>query len=72
MGINTPTQLSERLLSSFEIPTLEAIEAEPPNPLDLSTPPTKSVDTWRIEGEDPDLHLHRPEFHFPLICLRAL
>ena len=38
----------------------------------LPIPPPKCVDLWRIEGEGPDLHLHRADFHFPLIHLRDL
>ena len=43
-----------------------------PNPSDLLPQPPKSLVLWRIEGEDPDLHLHRSNLHFPLILLRAL
>ena len=39
---------------------------------DLLLHPTKALDLWRFEGEDPDLHPHRSDLHFPLICLRAL
>ena len=38
--------------------------------IDLPIPPPKLVDTWRIEGEAPDLHLHQAVLHFPLIHLR--
>ena len=38
---------------------------------DLPLHPINLADLWRIEGEDPDLQLHRPVLHFPLICLRA-
>jgi len=46
--------------------------AEPPKLLDLLLQPPKSVDLWRIEGEDLDLHSHRSDLIFPLIHLRDL
>ena len=38
--------------------------------LDLSIPPLKFIDLWRIEGEGPDLHLYQAVLHFPLIHLK--
>jgi hypothetical protein len=35
---------------------------EPPKLLDLHFQPFKALDLWRIEGGDPDLHLHRRNF----------
>ena len=51
---------------------LNALKAQSPNSRDLPIPSPKFVDLWRIEGEGPDLHLHRADFHFPLIHLRDL
>ena len=38
----------------------------------LPIPPPKLVDSWRIEGEGRDLHLHQADSHVPLIHLRDL
>ena len=32
---------------------------------DLLLQPSKALDLWRIEGEDPVLHLNRSDLHFP-------
>jgi hypothetical protein len=45
--------------------------AEQQDSLDLLHQPPKSLDLWRIEGEDPDLHLHRSNLNFHLIHLRT-
>ena len=50
--------------------SLSSITSKSSNRRDLSIPPPKLVDFWRIEGEGPDLHLHQAVFHFPLIHLR--
>ena len=61
------TKVAHFLLKS---PPLEPLQ-ETQDSLDLLLQPSKALDLWRIEGEDPDLHLHRSDLHFPLICLRA-
>src|SRR5664279_915190 len=56
---STKSTLSPPFLKSFK-------------PLDLSILPPKLVDSWRIEGEGQDLHLHQADLLFPLIHLRDL
>ena len=48
--------------------SINALKSSSSNPLDLSIPPLKFVDLWRIEGEGPDIHLHQVVSHFPLVC----
>ena len=57
--LSTKSTLSPPFLRSFK-------------PLDLSILPPKLVDSWRIEGEGQDLHLHQADLLFPLIHLRDL
>jgi hypothetical protein len=54
------------------VPSLKNTILEPPNSQDLLPQPTKALDLWRIEGGGLDLHPHRSDLLFPLICLRGL
>ena len=69
--INSPLPHWKRLLILAQVhPPLEPHQ-EIQDSLDLLLQPSKALDLWRSEGEDPDLHPHRSDSHFPLICLRA-
>ena len=60
-AINTPSLPQEQLALLLSLsPQLQ----ESSNHQDLPIPPPKFVDTWRIEGEGPDLLLHRSDLHF--------
>ena len=66
-GINTPPPTSGQSSS----PTFKSTIRASSDLQLLPIHPTISADLWRIEGEGPDLHLHRGVFHFSLILLRA-
>ena len=66
-GINTPPPTSGQDSS----PTFKSTIGASSDLQLLPIHPTISADLWRIEGEGPDLHLHRAVFHFSLILLRA-
>ena len=67
-GIYTPPPTSSQPASSPLKTTIFASS----NSIDLPIPPLKFVDSWRIEGEGPDLHLHRAVSLSPLFLLRDL
>ena len=66
-GINTPPPTSGQVSSHTFKSTIGASSDLQLLPIH----PTISADLWRIEGEGPDLRLHRAVFHFSLILLRA-
>ena len=66
-GINTPPPTSGQVSP----PTFKSTIGANSDLQLLPIHPTISADLWRIEGEGPDLRLHRAVFHFSLILLRA-
>ena len=71
-GYKCPFTYLGRASFSNSLSSINARKAQSLISQDLPIPPPKFVDLWRIEGEGPDLHLHRAVFHFPLSLLRDL
>ena len=71
-GFKYPFTYLWRASFVHSLSSIKAIKAQSPKSQDLPIPPPKSVDSWRIEGEGPDLRLHRAVFHFPFIQLKDL
>jgi hypothetical protein len=66
-GYKYPSPSSLKLLELLK----NKSQFEPPKSLDLHLQPFQAFDFWRIEGGDPDLHLHRRNFISLPICLET-
>jgi hypothetical protein len=64
-GINNPFHL---LLKNCPSCSRTRPNLEPPKSLDLHLQPSKALDLWRIEEEDPDPHRHWRNFIVLPIC----